>query len=71
MAIFKATRASKKVKFIDDPKVAETAQITALRDQWLIENNKINPDLKICLKKAKAAEQKQQTKLNKTCQKAQ
>lgn len=37
----------------------------------MINNNKINPDLKAQLKKAKVVEQKQKAKLNKTHQKAQ
>lgn len=56
---------------MDNPTIAKAARIMALRDQQLFQNNKINFDLKACLKKAKAIEQKQQTKLDKTCQKAQ
>lgn len=52
--------ASKKTKYMDDPKVAKAAEIEALRDQWLLKHNKITPALKARLKKAKAAEQKQQ-----------
>lgn len=50
---------------------AEASCITALRDQWMMNNNKMNLDLKARLKKAKIAEQKQQAKLDKTRQKAQ
>lgn len=57
-------------KFMDNFKVAEVAQITKLRDQWLFKNNKMNPDLKACLKKAKVAKYKKQVKLDKTRQKA-
>ena len=53
-------------KFMDNFKVAEVAQITKLRDQWLFKNNKMNPDLKACLKKAKVAKYKKQVKLDKT-----
>lgn len=56
---------------MDDPIVAEASRITALRDQWLIQNNKTNPDLQARLKKAKAAEKKVQAKLDKNRQKAQ
>lgn len=69
--IFKAACESKKVKYIDDPIVAETSQITALRDQQIIQNNKINPDLKAQMKKAKVVETKRQAKLDKTWQKVQ
>ena len=57
--ILKAARVSKKIKFIDDPAIVEAARITTMRDQWLISNNKTNPDLQTWLKKAKEAEQKQ------------
>lgn len=69
--ILKAARASKKIKFMDDPAIAEAAHITTMRDQWLISNNKTNPDLKARLKMAKEAERKQQAKLDKNRQKAQ
>lgn len=57
--ILKAACVSKKIKFMDNPAIAEAACITTMRDQWLISNNKTNPDLKARLKKAKEAEQKQ------------
>lgn len=44
--ILKATYESKKIKYMDDSIIVEASQITTLRDQWLIQNNKINPDLK-------------------------
>ena len=69
--VLKAARASKKAKFMDDPAIASAAKITAMRDQWLLKNNKINPDLKARMKKVKEVEQKQQAKLDKTCAKAQ
>lgn len=47
---------------MDNLKHAQASHITALRDQQMINNNKINPDLKAQLKKAKVAEQKQKAK---------
>lgn len=38
---------------MDDPIIIETAQITVLRDQQFLKNNKINLNLKAHLKKAK------------------
>lgn len=69
--ILMTTCASKKIKFKDDPTIIEAACITTMRDQWLISNNKTNPDLKTRLKKAKEAKRKQQAKLDKNRQKAQ
>lgn len=69
--ILKAARASKKAKFMDDPTIAGAARITAMRDEWLINNHKSNPGLKARLKKAKQAEQKQKAKAHKNRQKAQ
>lgn len=63
--ILKAARASKKIKFMDNPAIAKASRITKMRDQWLISNNKTNPDLKARLKKVKVAERKQQAKLEK------
>lgn len=34
--VLKSAKASKKIKYMDDPIVAEKARITALRDQWLL-----------------------------------
>lgn len=42
-AILKATRASKKLKYMDDPMVAKEAQAIILSDNWLIK--KRNPPL--------------------------
>lgn len=70
-AVLKAARISKKLKGMDDPVLAEASRITALRDQWMINNNKMNPALKARMKKAKEVEQKQQAQLDKTRQKAQ
>lgn len=69
--VLKAARASKKIKFMDNPTIAEAARIITMRDQWLISNNKTNSDLKVRLKKAKEAERKQKAKLDKNRQKAQ
>lgn len=44
--------------FMDDLAIAEVAYITTMTDQWLINNNKNNCDLKAWLKKAKEAKQK-------------
>lgn len=57
--ILKVACLSKKAKFIDDPTVAEAATILVLRDQWLIENNKTNLELKAQIKKANKEEKKQ------------
>ena len=43
----KAVHTLKKAKFMDDPTIAEAAQITAIRNQWLINNHKFNPGLKV------------------------
>ncbi len=45
--ILKATCISKKLKCINDLIFAKTSQITVLRDQWIINNNKKNPNLKV------------------------
>lgn len=54
----KAAQTSKKIKFIDDPAIAEAARITALRDQWLIQWGKANKDTKAQMQKAAQAEKK-------------
>lgn len=66
----KEARARKKAKFMDDEVVTAAARITELRDQWLLKYNKMTPDLKARLKKAKQAEQKQLAKLDKQQAKA-
>ncbi len=43
---------------MDDPTIIEAAHITTIRDQWLISNNKTNPDFKARLNKVKEAERK-------------
>ena len=69
--VLKLARASKKAKGLDDPVVAKKARITALRDQWLIKQNKSTPALKARLKKAEAAEKKEKARLDKNREKAQ
>lgn len=66
----KEARARKKAKFMDDEVIAAAARIMELRDQWLLKHNKMTPDLKARLKKAKKAEQKHQAKLDKNREKA-
>lgn len=67
----KAARASKKVKFLDDPVVAETAKITVLRDQWLIQQKKVNTETKAWIKKAVDVEKKEKNKADKAREKNQ
>lgn len=55
---------------MDDFTIVKKAWIIAFRDKWFFENNKINSNFKAYLKKVKIAKQKQQVKLDKTCQKA-
>lgn len=45
--------------------IAKITWITILKDKWLIENNKMSPDLKIRLKKVKNIDKKQLVKLDK------
>lgn len=66
----KAARASKTAKFMDDKEVFAAARIMALRDQWLLKHNKMTPDLKARLKKAKLAEQKHLAKHDENREKA-
>lgn len=56
---------------MDDLIIAEAARIRALRDQWLLNNNKMNPNLMARLEKAKVAEQRHQAQLDKARKKAQ
>lgn len=55
-ATLKALRTSKKLKYMDDPQVAEEARLTTLRDQWLIAHGKPTPGTKARMKKAAEAE---------------
>ena len=54
----KAAWASQKAKNLDDPIIIMEARISALQDQWLIQQNKVMPALKAYLKKAEKAEKK-------------
>lgn len=56
---------------MNNPVIAEKARITALRDQWLLKQNKMTPNLKTCLKKTEAATKKQVAKEKKIREKAQ
>lgn len=67
----KAARASKKVKYMDDPVIAGAARITALRDQWLIQRGKPNAATKARMKKAADVEKKEQEKQAKAKEKGQ
>lgn len=53
-----ALRTSKKLKNMDDPILAEEAQMTELRDKLLIGQEKAIPETKALMKKAAAAEKK-------------
>lgn len=61
----RAARASKKVKYIDDPIIAEKARIIALRDQWLVQRGKSNTATKAQIRKAAEAKKKEQEKTQK------
>ena len=61
----KAVRASKKVKFLDDPVAAEIVRITVLRDQWLVQRGKANAETKTRIIKAANAEKKEKDKADK------
>lgn len=69
-AILKAARASKKLKYMDDPLVAEEAQAIALRDKWLIKKGNPPLDTKARMKKAADAEKKLAEKQTKAQEKA-
>lgn len=57
-AILKAARTSKKLKFMDDPLIAEQVQAVELRDKWLVERGRAPPETKARMKKAADAEKK-------------
>lgn len=69
-ATLKAARTSKKLKYIDDPLVAEQAWAVELRDKQLIEKGKAPPDTKARMKKAADAERKLIEKQTKDQEKA-
>lgn len=67
----KAARASKKIKYMDDPIIAEAARVNSLRDNWLIQQGKSTPQLKARMKKAADMEKKQNARLEKAREKSQ
>ena len=69
-ATLKALRTSKKLKYMDDPKVAEEARLITLRDKWLIARRKPTPETKARIKKAVEAEKKKAEKESKAREKA-
>lgn len=69
-ATLQALRHSKKQKNMDDPLVAEEAQMISLQDQWLIARGKATPEVKARVKKAAEAEKKLVEKQNKTREQA-
>ena len=64
-AALKAARASKKVKYMDNPVAAENARITVLRNQWLIQRGKANAKTKARVKKLADTEKKEKEKADK------
>lgn len=68
-ANLQALCASKKLKNMDDPIIAQDAQMTALRDQWLTARGKATPETKARIKKAADAEKKKAEKEDKACKK--
>ena len=56
---------------MNNPVIADKARITALWDQWLLQEIKMTPNLKTCLKKANAIAKKQVVKEKKIREKAQ
>ena len=69
-AMVKALRTSKKLKYMDDSKIAEKACLTILRDKWLITRGKSMPETKAWMKKAAEAEKKKAKKESKVWEKA-
>lgn len=61
----KAFRTFIKLKYMNDPKVAEKAHLTTLRDEWLIAYRKSILETKVQIKKAVEAEKKKIKKENK------
>ena len=54
----KAFKTSEKLKYIDNPMVAEETRLTTLRDESLIARGKSTPETKDQIKKAVEAEKK-------------
>lgn len=57
-ATLKVFRTFKKLKYMDDPKLAEKAHLTTLRDEWLIAFRKPMLKTKLWIKKTVEAEKK-------------
>lgn len=56
--ILKVAQMSKNIKFIDDLIITEVVRIRVLKDKQFLNNNKINLNLKTCLKKTKVIVEK-------------
>lgn len=69
-ATLKTFRTFKKLKYMDDPKVAEKVHLTTLRDEWLIAREKPTPETKARMKKTAKAEKKKAEKESKIREKA-
>lgn len=69
-ATFKAFKTSKKLKYMDDPKVAKKTRLTILRDKWLIAYGKPTPEIKARMKKIAETEKKKLKKKIKLGKKA-
>lgn len=61
--VLQAKQASKKAKSIDDFTTAKITRIADLRDEWLIQRNKITFALKAKIKKIKVAKNKKRAKV--------
>lgn len=70
-AALQSARTSKKIKYMDDPVIAEAARITALRDQQLIQRGKPSAGTKARIKKAAEVEKKEKEKADKAREKNQ
>lgn len=66
----KTLKTSKKLKYMDDPKVAEVVRLTTLKDEWLIACGKPTPETKARIKKVVEAEKKKAEKEDKAREKA-
>ena len=64
-AFLKAARQSKKLRYMDDPTIAEAAHLTALRDEWLIQRVKPSPATKLQMKQAAEQENREKAKQGK------
>lgn len=69
-AMLKAFKTSKKLKYIEDPKIAKVACLTTLKDKWLIAHGKPMPETKAWIKKVVEAEKKKAKKEDKAWEKA-